>query len=96
LQVGEYREHPPVIVGGRQQLELREDGGDVGLERLPGHRQPISDCLVRSPFRHQGQAFAFPLGQVAQSHAILRAERRQPVGRRDDVVGAGHRSSDRS
>jgi hypothetical protein len=44
-QVCEDREHPSVIVGGGQQLELREDVGDVCAStvfRATDNRSPIA------------------------------------------------------
>jgi hypothetical protein len=34
--VREHREDTPVVIRGGQQFELREDAGDVGLNRFRG------------------------------------------------------------
>lgn len=46
-QMSEYGQHPPMIVRRRQELELREDAGDVGLYRLRGEKERVADRLVR-------------------------------------------------
>jgi hypothetical protein len=64
--VGEHSQHSAVIVGCGWQLELREDVGDMGVDRLSRHRQAISNSLVRSAFGHQGQNLALTLRQVVK------------------------------
>jgi hypothetical protein len=76
--MSEDGEDPAVIVGGERKLELREDVGDVGLDRLSRHRSRIADRLVRSPFRHQGQDFALALCQVVERDSRTSADGRMP------------------
>ena len=83
-QVRKHGEHAAVIVRGRLELELGEDVGDVGFHRLPGHRQPLSDGLVRSTLRHLGEDGALPLGKVVERHASASANKDGDDGRVDD------------
>ena len=73
-EVGQDGEHPPVIVGRRQQLELREDVGDVRLDRLRREEQAVADRLVRAALGHQRQHLALAL--ASGRRAAPRARRR--------------------
>src|SRR3954468_8013019 len=68
-EMGEDREHAAMIVGRRYQLELREDAGDVGLDRLGGQEEALADRLVRAALGDEGEDLALPLGQVVERDA---------------------------
>jgi len=64
--MGQDGEDPAMIVGRRQELELREDVGDVGFDRLRSEDERITDRLVRAALGHQGKDVALALGQIVE------------------------------
>jgi len=77
-----------MVVRRRQELELRVDVGDVGLDRLRGQEQAIGDRLVRTTLGHEGEDLALTLGEVIERH--LRAPAADELG---DDLGVDHRAA---
>src|SRR4051812_21489930 len=48
-QVGQARQHPPVVLLGRRQVQLGEDARDVLLDRALGHDELRGDRVVERP-----------------------------------------------
>jgi hypothetical protein len=55
-----------MVIGRRQQLELREAARDVSLNGLRCQEQPVADRLVRAAFGDEPQKLALAAGQVVQ------------------------------
>jgi len=83
-KVSEHREDATVIVRGGLKLQLGEDAGDVGLDRLPRHPEAIADGLVGSALRHQPQDIALPRRQVVERDPRAAADEDRDHGRVDD------------
>src|SRR5690606_31836662 len=58
LQPRQDRQHAPMVVVGRREVELGEDGRDVLLHRPQRDHQDPGDGDVRPAFGHQGQHVA--------------------------------------
>src|SRR6478735_2782907 len=69
LQVREDGEDAPVVVGRRDELELREDVRDVGFDGLRSEEESIADRLVRAALGHQPEDLVLALGQVVERDA---------------------------
>jgi hypothetical protein len=57
-----------MIVGRGHELELGEDAGNVGLDRLRREKERVADRLVRATLGHQRENLALTLGQVVERH----------------------------
>ena len=88
-EVGKDGENPTVIIGCGWQLEFREDVGDVRLDGLARHRQPITDGLVRPALRHQGEDFPLAIRQVLERDAGTPTDKDGYNGGIDDRAALG-------
>src|SRR5690242_2386000 len=70
-QVGEHREHAPVILLVRRQAELHEDARDVLLDRTKRDDEALGDRLVGAALRHQLEHLA--LARRELRHRVLAA-----------------------
>ena len=65
-QVGQHRQHAPVVVVAGRQVELGEDVRDVLLDRARRHHEALGDRRVRAPLGHQLEHLALARGQARE------------------------------
>jgi GntR family transcriptional regulator/MocR family aminotransferase len=67
LQVGQHGEHAPVVVVGRLQVELSEDGGGVPGHGAFGDDEALGDSGVRPAFGHKGEHLTLARAECADT-----------------------------
>jgi hypothetical protein len=83
-QEGQDGQDPTVIVGHLLELELREDLGDVGLDRLRTEGQCVTDPPIRAAFGYKGEHLALSFGQLGKPVSISRTFEQPRDDRRVD------------
>src|SRR3954453_2459429 len=73
LQVLQHRQHAPVAVWARREIELEEDAAHVRLDRAARQEQPLRDRLVRQPLGHQRQPLPLAPRQLLERVLHARA-----------------------
>jgi hypothetical protein len=71
FQVAEHGQHPPVVVPGWRQAQLREDAGHVLFDHARGDDEGGGDPGVGPPFGHQRQHFMLARRQPGESGGVL-------------------------
>ena len=65
-EVGEHGEDSAVVVGGFGEVEFEKDLADVSFDGLGADEESLGDRPVGSAFGHQGEDFAFAVGELVE------------------------------
>ena len=92
VEPGEHGEDSAMVVGRLQEVELRQDARDVGLDRLLVEHELPRDRRVGASLRHEAEHLAFSRGEPAESVLrLMLPEQRADDVRVEDGAPFGHR-----